>query len=233
MRMEAVSGPADHAEKCPSCGGAVHRRPFGEMYGGSFISDGRRVEIRGTPPAGFANPIILDPIAQYWDGGLYRTWPSSPYFTRGGKHLHLRVWREVYGSIPKDCHIHHKNDNKMDNCIENLECMPSGEHRALTIARRRARGYKSKFNQLARDKAAAWHGSEAGRLWHSRHAKRSKGWEKWRREDRACAHCGKIFSCLIRKNGRPQKFCTHVCGIQSHLARKKAERDGGRVVSDG
>src|SRR5882672_1308623 len=103
MRMEAVSRAKDNADRCPSCGGEVHRRPYSKMHAGSFISNGRRMEIRKRPAAGFANPIILDGLVQYWDGALYRSWPSNKYLARGGKSLHRRVWTAAFGNIPRDC----------------------------------------------------------------------------------------------------------------------------------
>ena len=41
---------------------------------------------------------------------------------------HRKIWEEAYGKIPKDCHVHHKNGNKLDNRIENLELIKKTEH---------------------------------------------------------------------------------------------------------
>lgn len=41
---------------------------------------------------------------------------------------HIRIWIEQYGEIPKGYIIHHKNGNKYDNRIENLECINRKEH---------------------------------------------------------------------------------------------------------
>jgi len=43
--------------------------------------------------------------------------------------VHRLVWREKFGKIPKDFIIHHKNGNKKDNRIENLECISKSDHR--------------------------------------------------------------------------------------------------------
>jgi len=42
--------------------------------------------------------------------------------------VHRKVWIEKYGKIPKGYVIHHKNGNKKDNRIENLECLSFKEH---------------------------------------------------------------------------------------------------------
>jgi hypothetical protein len=41
---------------------------------------------------------------------------------------HRKIWEKHYGKIPFDCCIHHKNGNKKDNRIENLECLSRKEH---------------------------------------------------------------------------------------------------------
>lgn len=45
-----------------------------------------------------------------------------------GKYLHRLIYENVYGEIPDNCIIHHKNKNPSDNCILNLELMTSSEH---------------------------------------------------------------------------------------------------------
>ena len=132
MRLEAICEPADHTEKCPTCGSAVQRWTYGEVHGGSFISNGKRVDIRGTPPEGYADPIVLDAITQYFDGGLYRMFKGERYPSKGGKKLHLAVWTSVFGRVPSGCHIHHKDDHSLNNALGNLECMPTAEHSSLT-----------------------------------------------------------------------------------------------------
>src|SRR5882724_230304 len=123
MRMEAICKSENHAEECPTCGGEVRRRTFGEVYGGTFILDGQRLEIRNFAPEGFSDPIVLEQITQYFDGGLYRLWPGEDYFARGGKRLHRAVWSAFHGPIPSGCHIHHrKAGDTSRNGIENLEC---------------------------------------------------------------------------------------------------------------
>ena len=45
--------------------------------------------------------------------------------------MHRYVWEKENGKIPKGWDIHHKNENKADNRIENLECLPKSEHTRL------------------------------------------------------------------------------------------------------
>lgn len=228
MWMECLSEPEGDSDKCPTCGGHVRRRQFGEMHAGSFILDGERVDIRKRPPDGYADPVYLDPLTQYFDGGLYRLWPSERYLSRGGRKLHRDAWIGAFGPVPKGCHIHHRDDNVLNNGIRNLECMPASLHLSNTW-RNGPRPYLKSdqhFTDAARAKAAEWHRSDAGRLWHRRNAQNSASWKKWKREPRPCDHCGKTFDAMVRNNAHPHRFCTEVCKAASYRARRRAERDG-------
>lgn len=247
MRLENIPKPTAHSAECPTCGGPVRRWPYGEMHAGSFIRDGERVDIRGTPPAGFCDPIYLDPLTQYWDGGLYRMWPSEKYVSRGGKRLHRYVWAAAFGPIPAGCHIHHRDGDVLNNRLSNLECMPASQHlsEAWHDSRRNIPAGQH-FSATAREKAAEWHASEEGRLWHSRKAVAEQSWTKWKREPKNCPQCGVEFNALVRKSGHMQIYCTSTCKVAAYRERKlgnkwaadyrerqKAQRDSGRVGSDG
>jgi len=212
MWLEAVSKPEDVQAKCPTCGGGVRRRQYIEVYAGSFISDGKRVAISRSPPADFADPIVLDPLTQYFNGGLYRIWPSEKYYSPGGKRLPRDVWVASFGPVPVGCHIHHKDGDTSNDRLGNLECMPGREHAAQTRPHR-----AGDISPDARAKAAEWHRSEAGRLWHSRHAKRAK----WKRVPKPCQWCGIEIMALVRKSGHAQKFCSEVCKAAAYRGRQK------------
>jgi hypothetical protein len=42
--------------------------------------------------------------------------------------MHRYVWQKERGKIPNGYDIHHINEIKSDNTIENLECLPKSEH---------------------------------------------------------------------------------------------------------
>jgi len=48
-----------------------------------------------------------------------------------GEYLHRLIFQEFYGKIPKGFHIHHKNGNRKDNCILNLQLIRNKDHSAL------------------------------------------------------------------------------------------------------
>ena len=43
-------------------------------------------------------------------------------------YLHRTIYELEYGAIPDKHHIHHVNEDTLDNRIENLECLTSSEH---------------------------------------------------------------------------------------------------------
>jgi endogenous inhibitor of DNA gyrase (YacG/DUF329 family) len=216
MWLETVHDAAHHAEKCPTCGGGVQQRVFGEVYAGSFVQNGERVEIRRVPHPEYRNPVILDPLTQYFNGGLYRVFPSETYYTRGGKKLHRDAWNMAFGPIPDRCHIHHRDGNPANNALDNLECIDPKEH-----LRHHPNKLPRTFNATARERAAEWHRSEAGRIWHRRHAQRQQGWTKWKRVSQPCAECNSQFDALARK-GNAQKYCSTGCKVAAYRKRSKA-----------
>lgn len=218
MWLETLHKSENHSEQCPTCGGEVHRRVHGEMYAGSFVHDGKRVEIRRIPDVGYSDAVWLDPLTQYFGGRLYRLWPSETYMRSGGGSLHRHAWASAFGKIPSGCHIHHRDGDTKNNAISNLECLPAKEHMSSTWE---AVHKGREIATSTRDAAAAWHGSDAGRLWHKRQAERCKTWLQWKREERACEWCKTPFQALIRKGGHPSKYCSQSCKSAAYHLRCK------------
>lgn len=44
---------------------------------------------------------------------------------------HRLVWEKNNGPIPKGWIVHHKNHNRLDNRIKNLQCIPRGRHQTI------------------------------------------------------------------------------------------------------
>lgn len=63
-------------------------------------------------------------------GGYYRI--TSEKEGNSMKYLHRLIWEDFFKcKIPKGYVVHHKNGNKQDNCIMNLELMSSYDHNQL------------------------------------------------------------------------------------------------------
>ena len=77
-------------------------------------------------------------LKKYWKGkGVKGTLNKSGYrvFNVGSNHEreyeHRLVWKNHFGEIPKGFQIHHKDGNKLNNSIENLELVPFKEHQRI------------------------------------------------------------------------------------------------------
>lgn len=49
---------------------------------------------------------------------------------KGNQHklLHRLIYEDFYGTIPKDCIIHHKDNNCLNNCLMNLQILNRAKH---------------------------------------------------------------------------------------------------------
>lgn len=74
-------------------------------------------------------------LCQAWKGKSYPE-NKDGYFG----YLHRAVWEFYNGKIPKGYHIHHKDENKKNNQIENLECLTKHDHNSLHKKEQAAKG---------------------------------------------------------------------------------------------
>ena len=44
------------------------------------------------------------------------------------KYLHRLLFEDFYGPIPKGCHIHHKDETPLHNCVMNLQMLTHKDH---------------------------------------------------------------------------------------------------------
>lgn len=154
----------------------------------------------------------------YWKPeGYYK---SDPYY-HGGIAMHRFVWIHHNGTIPDGYHIHHKDGNKANNAIENLELLSASDHSRHHGQDNPWVGSQQNKEQIARagDLAKIWHGSEDGRKWHSEHAVRAWQNRKW--SSVKCQQCGKEFETPYPTRA---KFCHQNCKATALRARR---RDAG------
>jgi predicted DNA-binding protein YlxM (UPF0122 family) len=67
-----------------------------------------------------------------WKGGIYINPHNGYCYFNTAKNrkklVHRVIWEQYFGKIPEGYEIHHKNGNKLDNRIENLELVKKGQH---------------------------------------------------------------------------------------------------------
>lgn len=128
---------------------------------------------------------------------------------------HRWVWMQHHGAIPKGCHIHHKNGNKSDNCIDNLELMAQAEHLRLHMTEEKRAWASSRMDGI-RHLTKEWHASEEGIAWHKYHALKNN-FGKWEAKTFKCEVCTKEYETTKRSK---TKFCSNAC-------KSKFRRDSG------
>lgn len=84
----------------------------------------------------WANPETWGNEVKRRDGYLYVRCPSYPQASANGYVLKHRLVMAAHLHRVLDVHehVHHRNGDKQDNCIENLELHTNSSHRALHMA---------------------------------------------------------------------------------------------------
>ena len=120
--------------------------------------------------------------------------------------LHRAVWIKYNGNIPKGYHIHHKDENKDNNNIENLELLSPTEH-SKRHYKNVCDWWNSKKGKIANRKgiknAKKWHKSDDGKKWHSEHQT-----ETLRKHliKETCKECGMVFNTYDDEK-RHKEYC--------------------------
>jgi hypothetical protein len=123
--------------------------------------------------------------------------------------LHRYVWMKHNGPIPNGFEVHHKDKNRLNNAIDNLDLIPGKVHQKVhgellsDLERTRIR---DNMINLVIPKAKAWHKSEEGRSWHREHAKKVA--TKMQPREYICLQCKTEFQ---KKPFGTNKFCSNKC----------------------
>lgn len=155
-------------------------------------------------------------------GGKRRYYLSQSRSNEGrrrAKGLHVAIWEDTNGPVPRGHEVHHRNGDTFDCRADNLECLPIGVHRRMP--KRFDREKNRADLEKARILASRWHGSPEGRAWHREHT--APGLVAAREAMRAidalppalpccCVWCGVEF--LARRKKR--KYCTTKCQWQCY-----------------
>lgn len=139
--------------------------------------------------------------------------PGGTDRARGVESLHREVWKARHGPIPAGFDIHHKDDDPLNNAVDNLECIHPDDHKALHeedgkwSGSIRVREHLSGIQRLAAD----WHASQEGILWHRAHGRAA--YAKRPLTEFSCGECGKSFLSKHKSSCRPdgKRFCSERC----------------------
>lgn len=169
-----------------------------------------------------------DMVSIVWNGITFRRYAESEvrelrvYYSpgpadgqRGIERLHREIWKATHGPIPPGHHIHHKDHDPLNNNLDNLTCIPAGEHRKHHSSDP-ARIETSRRNiEIARPFAIEWHGSPAGIEWHRQHGKDI--WMDRGAVTYTCEQCGAPYETRGRRGtnntggATATRFCSNNC----------------------
>lgn len=149
------------------------------------------------------------PKIVYFLGVRYCLDETTNYYraNEGERLLHRAIFKAAVGDIPDGMQVHHKDENKLNNHPSNYKLMTGDAHMALHMAAPDRREWaRANFIANALPAAKEWHRSEAGRRWHSEHAKATA--ESRRPEVMTCAHCATEYEA--RRFGA-MIYCSNKC----------------------
>lgn len=151
---------------------------------------------------------------QYFNGIRFTMGPGRKYFSNSNvipKSMHQYVWSYYNWPIPKGYEVHHKDLNRYNNDISNLELLEKHEHRevhARLLTEEQREWRRNNLNEKARPKAIEWHKSEEGLKWHREHGKTLH--QKEIEVKCVCEQCGKEF-ITVNNKGITKRFCSGAC----------------------
>lgn len=150
---------------------------------------------------------VISNTVQKFNGESY--YYCGSYFQRKGKRLHRMVWEYHNGTIPKGYHIHHKDEDKSNNDISNLEMVWGGEHMSHHMNNEERKAQSREYVKNAIAKAPAWHHSKEGKQWHSEHSKKAYQDREYRTY--VCSFCGKEYQTKHIYSEGANHFCHNNC----------------------
>lgn len=115
---------------------------------------------------------------------------AAGYYARGGRFLHRRIWEDARGPIPEHHHVHHRDGDRGNNALDNLELLSRSEHASWHYPH-----------------TLAPHGDLARR---NAKASQARAYARRRRVPRTCAHCGGAFY-VGSSLSKGRKFCSERC----------------------
>ena len=164
---------------------------------------------------------IIDNTHVKFNGQIFHK-DSKGYYSRKLT-LHEAVWRFHFRDIPEGYLIHHRNEIKSDNRIENLQLMTDGEHRAWHNKHSKVTCNCAYCGKLIEKKFsrvfAKFHFCSS--ICQNRYRAKNKIYH----EERTCVVCGKTF---LTYKYSAVKTCSTECKNKL-ISIKKRERDAKRL----
>jgi HNH endonuclease len=165
----------------------------------------------------FKSGGIMEKYKEY-NGNKFRLNAQGYYVRLISILLHRDVWEYHYGKIPEGYQIHHKDGDKLNNEIENLECIEHSEH-----VKKHWDENKDYLTEKVRKNiktAQRWRSTNEGKKYYSKHSK--DVWKNSPKHYRKCVNCKKDYECYERALS---KFCSRKCAHKHSFRTKREQRN--------
>ena len=173
------------------------------------------------------DPVVMSDTKQTFLGEVYTL--RGRYYSRSTRKaerlagmtanisLHVVVWENCHGKRPAGWHVHHINQNKEDNYLENLKGLSCSDHMKAHLTPERRQQLAKNMVEKAMPAARAWHRSAEGLAWHSQHGRKTYAKRQVRILD--CAECGAEFRTKDTK--KATRFCHQNCKAKAFRRRRR------------
>ena len=156
---------------------------------------------------------IIDEKRQKFNGITFYKRSSGHYHC--GMGLHQAVWLYYFGLISEGYEIHHKNENKDDNNIENLQSLSKGDH--SKIHNKLKLENRKKIKVVCNECGKEFEAYDCGKNRFCSDYCQSKYRHKKDKITKKCAVCGKEFVTAAYTN---VKYCSPQCVGKARRKRK-------------
>lgn len=153
------------------------------------------------------------------DGIKFYKCASGYYSDSKSRRLHVYVWEKHNGKVPEGYDIHHKDHDKSNNDISNLECVLRKSHHSAHMKERDPLQIYYHLYVDVHPAAERWHKSAEGREWHKQHYQEVTAPLRENKVSLVCQVCGKEY--LV------DPLCAHKSKFCSNNCKSKARRMSG------
>lgn len=153
---------------------------------------------------------VIDDRHQEFCGKKYHKRKDDGHFYGcGGKTLHREVWKSFWGKIPAGFVIHHVDENKNNNNIENLQLVSRAEHARIHNSDI-CRFPKRKF--ICQMCGKEYEATDNGKNKFCSQSCTQKNYAQSHPITKTCPYCGKEFSTRHKKT----KYCSSTCASRAY-----------------
>lgn len=159
---------------------------------------------------------------QTFDGKMFWLFRGERYLLGNNRiRMHKYVWEYYNGKPPAGYDIHHKDHNRFNNDINNLELIPEFDHHSSHMKER----YKEnkewfiEFAKKGREAGKEWYKTEEGVKQKPERIKKGKRiWENVPIRTSYCEFCGvsMTYKCI-----QPKKYCSSNCKQKNKVKREQ------------